>query len=114
MLKRLKAYWSDLRRGKPGSRFQDQYERNRQEQKGPVGRVLRIVAGVALIPVGLFFLAVPGPGLLIVGMGAVLIAREFGFAARLLDTLELRARRAWRWAQRRWRQLVKARLEATR
>jgi hypothetical protein len=114
MLKRLKAYWSDLRRGKPGSRFQDQYDRNQQDQKGPIGRVFRIIAGMALIPVGLFFLAVPGPGLLIVVIGAVLVARELGFAARLLDTLELRARSAWRWAQRRRRQLVKARRAVTR
>ena len=114
MLKHFKAYWSELRRGQPGSRFQDQYEQNRREQKSPIGRVLRIIGGVALIPIGVFFLAVPGPGLLIVLMGAVLIAREFGFAARLLDALELRARNAWQWAQRRWRRLVKARRAVTR
>ena len=108
MLKHFKAYWSELRRGQPGSRFQEQYERNRREQKSPIGRVLRIGAGVALIPIGLFFLVVPGPGLLIIGMGAVLIAREFGFAARLLDALELRGRNVWRWMRRRWRRARQA------
>jgi len=44
----------------------------------------------------------------------VLIAREFRFAARFLDALEVRGRKAFDWARRRWRRLVKARREATR
>lgn len=114
MLKRLKSYWSELKRGRPGSRFLDQHDRNRREQQNPVWRVLRVVAGVVLIPVGVFFLAVPGPGLPIILLGAVLVAREFRFAARLLDATELRLRPIWKWTQRRWKQLVKARRAATR
>ena len=114
MLKRLKAYWSQLQKGQPGSRFRQQYERNRREQKSPVGRILRIVAGVALIPVGVFFLAVPGPGLPIIALGVVLIARESGFVARMLDATEVRLRPGWKWAMRRWNQLVKARRAVTR
>ena len=114
MIKRIKAYWAELQRGRPGSRFHEQYERNQKKQKSPVGRALRISAGVLSILAGIFFLAVPGPGLLIIGLGAVLIARESGFAARFLDAMELRGRNLWKWARRRWRQLTKAGRAVTR
>jgi hypothetical protein len=109
MFKELKREWSQLKRGKPGSRFQDQFDRNQREKKSNVARVLRVGAGLVLLPVGLFFLAVPGPGLLIMALGAVLIAREFGFAARLLDAIEVRGRQVMTWALRRWKRLVQAR-----
>jgi hypothetical protein len=110
MFKRLKESWADLKRGTPGSRFEDQYDEQRKDKKkGAIGRVLRIIGGLVLIPVGVFFLAVPGPGLLVIAVGAVLIAREFKFAARFLDTVEVQTRRALKWVQGRWRRLVKAR-----
>lgn len=114
MFSQLKESWSDLKRGHPGSRFEDQYDEQRKEQKSPAGRVLRIIGGLILFPVGVFFLAVPGPGLLVIGVGAVLIAREFRFAARFLDTLEVQARRAVKWIQGRWRRLMKARRASIR
>ena len=114
MFKRLQQWWEELKRGRPGSRFQEQHDRNRSERKSRVGRMLRVAAGVLLIPVGVFFLAVPGPGLIIVGVGAVLIAREFGAVARVLDAIEVRGRKSWDWARRRWRRLVKRRRSVTR
>ena len=114
MLKRLKKSWADLKRGRPGSRFEDQYDEQRKGKKSSVGRVLRIIGGLILFPVGVFFLAVPGPGLVVIGIGAVLIAREFRFAARILDSFEVRGRKVFGWAQRRWRRLVKARRAVTR
>jgi hypothetical protein len=113
MFERFKESWSDLKRGEPGSRFQEQYEERREEGRG-IGRVLRIIAGFILIPVGIFFLAVPGPGLVVIAIGAVMIAREFRFAAQVLDGFEVRARKQFEWAQRRWRRLVKARRAASR
>jgi hypothetical protein len=109
MLRRFKEYWSDLKSGRPGSRFQDQHNENRRDSKSGIGRILRVIGGVLLFPVGVFFLAVPGPGLLVIALGAVLIAREFRFAAKVLDKLEVRGRKAWKWAQQRWRRLVQAR-----
>lgn len=109
MFNQFRQFWSELKRGRPGSRFQEQYDKNRREQKSPVGRVLRIIGGVVLVPVGLFFLAVPGPGLLFIGLGAVLVARELRLAALLLDAIEIRGRNVMTWFQRRWKQLVQAR-----
>ena len=114
MFKQLKKSWADLKSGRPGSRFEDQYDKQRKEKKSSVGRVLRIIGGLILFPVGVFFLAVPGPGLVVIGIGAVLIAREFRFAARFLDAFELRARKTFDWARRRWRRLVKARSAVSR
>lgn len=114
MFKRLQSYWSSLERGRPGSRFQEQYKEERKKQKSPIGRVLRIAGGALLVPIGLFFLAVPGPGLVIIALGAVLIAREFQFAAITLDWIEVRVRQAFKWAKQRWQRLVRARRAVTR
>ena len=114
MFKRLKESWADLKRGRPGSRFEAQYDEQQKKKKNPFGKALRIIIGLLLFPVGIFFLAVPGPGLLVIAVGAVLIAREFRFAARFLDTFEVRARKTIEWARRRWQKLVKARRAVVR
>jgi len=114
MFNRLKESWADLKHGRPGSRFEDQYDEQRKKKKSPFGKALRIIIGLLLFPVGVFFLAVPGPGLFVIAVGAVLIAREFRIAARFLDTFEVRARKTMEWARRRWRKLVKARRAVVR
>ena len=114
MISAFKEFWTNIKKGRPGSRFQDQYDEARKERRSRIGRVARIVAGLLLFPVGVFFLAVPGPGLLVIAFGAVLIAREFRVAAVILDAVEVRGRKIWKWAQRRWRQLVKSRRAVTR
>jgi hypothetical protein len=103
MLQRIKRSWRSLKRGHPGSRFEEQYERQRQSGSNGAGRVLRVVAGAVLLPAGLFFLPAPGPGMLILAVGAALIAREFRFAAQALDRMEVAGRRVVTRAQRAWR-----------
>jgi hypothetical protein len=100
MRNRLRKYRKQLEQGQPGSRFRDQFERNHKRRQSAAGRALRIAVGALLIPVGVFFLAVPGPGLVIIAIGAVMIAREFRVAADALDSLELGGRRAWRRLRR--------------
>jgi hypothetical protein len=114
MFEQLKRGWDSLKRGQPGSRFQVQYDTQRRSARSGPGRALRIIAGFILLPVGVFFLAVPGPGLVVIALGAILIAREFRVAARVLDAIELRGRRTYSWAQRRWRQMKKDRRAPTR
>ena len=114
MVKRFKEYWAELKQGRPGSRFEEQYGKAQGKRKGAVGRFVRIVVGLLLFPIGVFFLAVPGPGLLVIGLGAIMIAREFRFAARFLDALEVRGRPLAKWIQQRWRRLVRARRAAAR
>jgi hypothetical protein len=114
MLKRLKRYWSSLKRGRPGSRFEEQYERQRKAQKGGVGRALRIIAGVITLLLGLFFLPAPGPGFIVVAFGATLLAGESRLVARAVDAIEVRGRKLYTWARRRWRRFVESRRATSR
>jgi len=100
MFKQLQRSWKELKSGRPGSRFLEQYRRQHQAHESGVGRAVRIVAGIILVPVGLFFLPAPGPGMVVLALGAILLARESRLVARALDRLELRARQALRWLSR--------------
>ena len=66
-----------------------------------------IGAGVLIMGMGLVLLIAPGPGVLFLALGAMLIAQESLSAARFLDWADIRLRRltirglrVWR----RWRQ----------
>jgi uncharacterized protein (TIGR02611 family) len=56
-------------------------------------RPLMILLGLVIIAGGVVLLPAPGPGWLVIGAGAALLAREFLFLARFLDRLEVRLRR---------------------
>lgn len=84
----LKDHWNEFRRGKPGRRFQDYYEL-RHDTRGNVAlRVLKLVLGTVLLLIGLVMMPAPGPGTLVVAIGAVLVARESRVAARAFDAIE--------------------------
>jgi uncharacterized protein (TIGR02611 family) len=51
-------------------------------------RIVRIVAGGALLVAGVVMLALPGPGWLTIAGGLTLLAGEFVWARRLLDRLK--------------------------
>lgn len=63
--------------------------RERHRQRGRVYRALFAVAGGALIVFGIVLSApgVPGPGLVLVGIGLAMLALEFQRAERLLERL---------------------------
>jgi hypothetical protein len=103
MFERIKRNWASLKRGRPGSRFQDQHDKQRKAGKSGAGRALRIGLGALLLPAGVFFLPAPGPGMIILALGAVLIAREFRLAAKALDQLEVTARRVFGRLRRLWK-----------
>jgi hypothetical protein len=67
---------------------------------GPTGsfgaRCAVVLAGIGLTLVGIFFLAVPGPGIPILAVGLALIAQESEGTARALDRTELRLRSWWK------------------
>ena len=48
-------------------------------------RLMVLILGVAVLLAGLAMLALPGPGLLVIILGLVLLATEFAWAERLLD-----------------------------
>lgn len=91
----------DLVHATPGRRFQQRYRRKSKTGRGRMARCAAVLAGIGLTIVGLFFLAVPGPGIPILALGLALIAQESRVAARFLDRAEIRLRR---WCKRLRRQ----------
>jgi putative transmembrane protein PGPGW len=86
----------DIVHATPGRRFQERYRRRARSERGRVARCAAVLAGIGLTIVGLFFLAVPGPGIPILAVGLALIAQESVVAARFLDRAEIRLRRWWK------------------
>jgi hypothetical protein len=93
MRKLFRRHWGQLRTSRPGRRFQDFYERKRGSRGGALWRCAAIAGGALLCLVGLFFMAVPGPGIPILLLGMALIAQQSRPTARLLDRAELGLRR---------------------
>ncbi|MCW1926308.1 hypothetical protein OKA05_27385 [Luteolibacter arcticus] len=94
MFEALKQSWRDFKRSRPGKRFQDRYERNREARSGRSTwtRFLKPLAAVLLIAAGILFCIIPGPGLPLLVIGAGLLADVSRRIAVVLDWLELRAR----------------------
>jgi Putative transmembrane protein (PGPGW) len=85
----------EITQGLPGRRFQERYRRKHAEHSA-WKRCGFVCAGIVLTVVGVFFLAVPGPGIPILAVGLALIAQESVVTARWLDRTELRLRRWWK------------------
>src|SRR4051812_20711381 len=86
--------WRCFRDSTPGRRFQDRYERTRNAAGW---RRWAVIGGGALLClVGVLLLVLPGPGLLLLAVGAFMLAEQSKAAARALDRTELRLRRLWR------------------
>ena len=84
-----------------GTRFRAYHERLRR--RASVWRsVLFAGLGLIVLAIGLALLVLPGPGLLVAAIGAMLIAGESRTAARILDRLDLWIGRGWdRWRRKR-------------
>ena len=88
--------WSRFVHGEPGRRFQERYQRKQREKGNAWKRCALVCCGAVLALVGLFFMAVPGPGIPILLVGLALIAQESAVMARFLDRAEIRLRRWWK------------------
>lgn len=98
MFSRLRQHLHDFLRTRSGARFRAHHARMRQRPH--LFRTLLVVSiGVTLVLLGIVLLVLPGPGLLVGALGALLIAGESLVVARLLDRADLFATRRWR----RWR-----------
>lgn len=106
MLTAIRQNWKDFKAGTPGHRFQDIHSKRRKQPGQGKGNGFKkwgiIGLGILLSLTGIFFMAVPGPGLLILAPGLVLIAGESLLMARLLDWAEVRGRAFYEWAKARW------------
>jgi hypothetical protein len=106
VLKSLKQQWCDLKKGRPGHRFQDRYERNKEgrSDESVLRRWIQPVAGVVIFVAGVFFCIFPGPGLPLLLAGAMLLAERSRVMARALDCSELKVRSIIRLAKEWWRE----------
>jgi putative transmembrane protein PGPGW len=91
----LKSSWNDLASSPPGKRFQNRYEKKQQDGQSR-GRVVKLVAAGLLLAIGIVLLVVPGPGSLVIVLGAALLAEESKRVARGLDEMEVKVRRLFR------------------
>src|SRR5215212_2512882 len=102
VIARVKAHWHELALAKQGNRFQQRYARRQRERRSAVSKWLTVGAGVGVSLLGIVMLPAPGPGMIVVVIGASLIAQESRTAARALDWTEVRVRRTSDWALRMW------------
>ncbi|WP_027714783.1 PGPGW domain-containing protein [Desulfuromonas sp. TF] len=68
-------------------------------------KTVKLLLGILLISVGIFLLAVPGPGLLVVFAGLGVLASESRGVAHLLDRSEIFARNWWHKTRNRRREV---------
>lgn len=102
MFDKIKRAWRKLKSGRPGHRFQDQYQAQQKSRRPAWSRPVWIAAGTVVMAGGVVALPAPGPGILVLALGAAMIARESRIAAKTLDWIELRLREAWNWAKNAW------------
>lgn len=89
----MKGAWRRFSTLPPGSRFQLAHQQHQRKHNHPATRIAVTVGAVLLILAGILALVFPGPGLLMIAMGALLIARESASLSRGLDRFELWVRR---------------------
>jgi hypothetical protein len=102
---KLKQHWREFKRGKPGQRFQDRYEKQRRSRHAKSGwrPFLHIALAIALFLVGVILLFIPGPAFLFLGISAGMMADHSRGMARALDWLEVKSRSVIRAAGNWWK-----------
>jgi UPF0716 family protein affecting phage T7 exclusion len=93
MLKHLKQSWRRFKAGLPGRRFQQQFRLRQRFRSGAARKALFMAGGILIAAAGVFLLFVPGPGIITLLIGAVLIAQQSSLAARAFDRIEIRIRK---------------------
>ena len=82
MFKTIKRSWQRFKADPPGQRFQQQFKRRHEVARTPLQKALGVGGGVLLTGVGIFLFFLPGPGVLFVLLGAVLIGQQSQTVAR--------------------------------
>jgi Putative transmembrane protein (PGPGW) len=67
------------------------------EKRNELIRVLKVVSGFALLPIGTVMIVLPGPGLLVLACGLMLLEGEFRWAAKVRENLTEVVRRGMSW-----------------
>lgn len=102
---KLKRQWEEFKRGQPGRRFQDRYERNQQKRQNKRWHagLLKLCLGLLFIALGVVLMVMPGPAILFFALGGGMLADYSRTVARMLDWLELKIRRVLHWTKHWWK-----------
>jgi uncharacterized protein (TIGR02611 family) len=99
----LKKTWHHLGLSQPGERFQEYHRYHQAQERSTATRLVSLLIGVVIVAIGIVALPGPGPGTLIIALGAAFLAKESLAVARLMDWAEVRLRRVWLWARSAWK-----------
>ena len=88
----LRKQWKAVTEAPPGARFRHRYAWRKRQRASPLWKPFYILAGSALFVVGLILLFIPGPGFLVIFVGAAMVAQESLWVAGLLDAAEVKLR----------------------
>jgi uncharacterized protein (TIGR02611 family) len=102
MLDKFKEQWRSFSEDEPGHRFQDHYHERKKTRRNPLRRIWLMGLGLLIMIGGVVLLFIPGPGILIIFIGAGMMAEESLFMARLLDGVEVRLRRLYEKTRAFW------------
>jgi uncharacterized protein (TIGR02611 family) len=102
MFKNIKRRWESVKRGEPGHRFQDEYDKRHGENSSRAKKIGMLVVGAIVLVAGIILMPAPGPGILIVAIGGAMLAQESRIGARILDAAEVRGRALIQWARGVW------------
>lgn len=99
--------WRELRRGRPGRRFQDRYEsvRNGGRRNGKGKRVVLVVFALVFFAIGCVLVVMPGPAFLFFILAGGILATESRLVAQFMDWSEVRVRTLLTWGKANWRRL---------
>src|SRR5215203_663965 len=99
-MERIRERWHLFATGRAGLRFRERYRlhQSRRNRRGPfdVVRLFYIVGGIVLVLVSALFGWLPVLGWGTAILGFAMIAGEFYPVARLMDRLEVRARKLFK------------------
>lgn len=104
----LSKKWHGISAGTPGRRFRDRYYHAHQSSKrkrNAFHRVVRLSAAAVLLALGVVFAVIPGPAIPLFFLAGALLASDWLWMAKVLDWIELRARRLFRRLTKVWHHL---------
>lgn len=101
-LQQLRDDWRDLEKDPPGKRFQKRYQRKHDERGGKKNPFM-LVVGFVVMAIGVFLMPAPGPGVIVVILGAALLAEESILMARAMDRAEVGICKVLGAGQRGWK-----------
>lgn len=100
----LKQRWQRFASVPPGQRFREHFKRRQASHPSSFHkRILAMGAGILIMGLGVVMLIAPGPGILVLVFGGMLVAQESLSAARMMDWADVRARRLAVRGRRVWR-----------